>query len=101
VIFHICSLGSIIGKILVTGSGLETNLRKDLLEIIKLFFLLISGTCGSGEDRDVKSREFLLRENDNQDTQMTSFGFSSIKTIERWGMSKMKSCAFVWEYSLK
>jgi hypothetical protein len=34
--------------------------------------------------RDVKSCEFLLPENDNQDTQMTSFGFPTIKTIKRW-----------------
>jgi hypothetical protein len=36
-------------------------------------------------NRDVKSRDFLLPESDNQDIQMTSFGFSTIKPIERWG----------------
>jgi hypothetical protein len=32
-----------------------------------------------------KSRELLLPENDNQDTEMASFRFLTIKTIERWG----------------
>jgi hypothetical protein len=51
--------------------------------------------------RDVKSREFLLPENDNQDTQMTSLGFPTIKTIERCSAAaKVKYRAF-WYKSIK
>jgi hypothetical protein len=47
--FHICTLGSIIGKISVTGSCLEQTWERTSKGLWN-WFLFSSGTYGSGEE---------------------------------------------------